>query len=705
MPAAAGCAVGDAELGYLALLAGLAAAAQATQPVQHPGPADSSTVDEVVIEAQKPVQGDLQRGVISLQPSFFTKVRPSTALDMMQWLPGFTFQDTRDVRGLEGSGGNVLIDGKPPTSKTDTLQSILRRIPAEQIERIDIISGGAPGIDMHGWPVIANVILKKEANDRKTVTVSNVVDMDGHDAPALSLNSTTKDDQRTVEVSLDAGEALVSPVLAEGPWTRVDGSGNVVFKADPRAVQMGPYATGSGAYDQALGGGRLRFNASARYYGTQYIEHDDLQSGGFSHTQTYQQGELGAAYEHPLGKQVTLETQVLERLTHYVADNDLNRPPEPSFLDKHPDETETVARATVRYKPDDHFSLEGAAEGAFNTAATRSRETLSGQALVLPDSNVNLREQRGDASVTSTWKPNAQLSMEAAIKVEQSTLTGRADAPVDRSFDYFKPRMVISWSPDKNSQIRLRVEHEADQIDFGYFVASSNFTTGEIIAGNTQIRPSQDWVSELVLERKFWATGDLSITLRHKDLIDQLDEAPFALAQGGGYVGIVANIGNGYQNDFSINLLVPLSPFGLNGATFKTILTWTDAEVTDPVTGLRRMPSELPGFQGEIHFAEDLPQWKLNLGFDAYGSARSTIYTPFGNQVQGAWGEFAPYAEYRPKSDWSVRLTAAGLPGLRQHQVIDTFTGLKGSSPLLYRDIEDFGTPDIVTLRVRRQFF
>lgn len=701
--------MGAAALGYLVVLVVLAAAgAQAAQPPLPAASADSSTVDEVVIQAQKPVKGDLQRGVISLQPSFFTPVRPSTALDMMQWLPGFTFQDTRDVRGLEGSGGNVLIDGKPPTSKTDTLQSILRRIPAEQIERVDIISGGAPGIDMHGWPVIANVILKKDANDRKTVTVSNVVDMDGHDAPALSLNSSTKDDKRTVEVSLDAGQALVSPVLAEGPWTRVDGSGNVVFKADPRAVQMGPYATGSGAYDEALAGGRLRFNTSARYYGTQYLEHDDLQSEpdqGFSHNQTYQQGELGAAYEHPLGKQLTLETQVLERLTHYVADNDLNRPPDPSFLDKHQDETETVVRATVRYKPDDRFSLEGAAEGAFNTAATRSRETLSGQALVLPNSNVNLREQRGDVSLTSTWKPNAQLSMEAAIKVEQSTLVGRGDAPVDRSFDYFKPRVVLSWSPDKDSQIRLRVEHEADQIDFGYFVAGSNFTTGAITAGNTQIRPSQDWVSELVLERKFWSTGDLSVTLRHKDLIDQIDEAPFALADGGGYVGIVANIGNGYQNDFIVNLLVPLSRIGLTGATLKTILTWTDAQVIDPVTGLRRMPSEQSGFQGELHFAEDLPQWKLNLGLDAYGSNGNTIYTPFGDQVQGAWGEFAPYAEYRPASGWSVRLTASGLPGARQHQVIDTFTNLKGSSPLLYRDVEDFGTPATVTLRVRRQFF
>jgi hypothetical protein len=696
-------------MGFFALFAGLAAvAAQAAQPAQSPPPADSATVEGVVVQAQKPIRGDLQQGVLSLQPSFFVKVRPSTALDMMQWLPGFTFQDTRDVRGLEGSGGNVLIDGKPPTSKTDTLQSILRRIPAEQIERVDIISGGAPGIDMHGWPVIANVILKKDANRRKTVTVANTVDMDGHDAPTVALNSSTKDDQRTVEVSLDAGENLnINDALGEGPWTRIDGAGNVLFRANPRAVGIGPYATGSGAYDQALAGGRLRFNGSARYYGTTYSEHDNLQSGpdqGFGHTQTYEQGELGAAYEHPLGKQLTLETQVLERLTHYIADNTLTRPPEPSFLDKHQDEAETVGRATVRYKPSDSFSLEGAAEGAFNTAATRSRETLSGQALTLPESNVNLREQRGDAGVTATWKPNAQLSMEAAFKVEHSTLTGHGDAPVDRGFDYAKPRAVISWAPDKNSQIRLHVEHEADQIAFGYFVAGSNFINGAITAGNAQIRPSQDWLTELVLERKFWATGDLSLTLRHKDLADQIDIAPFALAPGS-YVGILQNIGNGYQNDVSVNFLVPLGRLGLSGATFKTILTWTDAQVIDPVTGQKRMPSGQPGFQGEIHFAEDLPQWKLNVGVDAYGAGSNVNYTPFGDQSQGPWVQFAPYAEYRPTAAWSIRVTAAGLPGQRMHQVIDAYTILKGSSPLLYRDIQDFGTPTTVNIRVRRQFF
>ena len=306
--------------------------------------------------------------------------------------------------------------------------------------------------------------------------------------------------------------------------------------------------------------------------------------------------------------------------------------------------------------------------------------------------------------MTATWKPGAQLSMEAAVKVERSSLTGLGDAPVNRSFDYTKPRAVISWSPDKNSQVRLRVEHEADQIDFGYFVASSNWIDGSITAGNAQIRPPQDWVSELVLERKFWSSGDLSLTLRHKDLTDQIDEAPFALTTGG-YVGIQRNIGGGHQNEFSINVLVPLAKFGLKGATLKTILTWYEAQVTDPLTRLRRMPSGMSDFQGEIHFAEDLPSLKLNVGVDAYGFSRNVIDLPFGDQRQGAWAQFTPFAEYRPTGQWSVRLQASGLPGARMHQTVEAYATLKGLSPLLYRDIQDFGVPTTVQLRIRKQFF
>ena len=42
--------------------------------------------------------------------------------------------------------------------------SILQRIPAASVERIEVIRGSAPGIDMQGQSVVANVVRKKDAS-------------------------------------------------------------------------------------------------------------------------------------------------------------------------------------------------------------------------------------------------------------------------------------------------------------------------------------------------------------------------------------------------------------------------------------------------------------------------------------------------------------------------------------------------------------
>jgi len=107
---------------------------------------------------------------MSYPPSYFADVGPSTALEMVQRLPGFTFDKGAAVRGLSGSGGNVLIDGEPPVSKNDTLEEVLRRIPVSSVLRIDVIRGGAPGIDMQGRTVIANVIRKGSSGGKGAAT-------------------------------------------------------------------------------------------------------------------------------------------------------------------------------------------------------------------------------------------------------------------------------------------------------------------------------------------------------------------------------------------------------------------------------------------------------------------------------------------------------------------------------------------------------
>ena len=121
--------------------------------------------------AQAVVQQD---GVISYTPADFAASRPNTALDMISRIPGFSFNSGDQVRGFAGAAGNVLVDGQRPTVKTDSLDSVLSRIQIAQVERIDVIRGGAPGIDMQGQTVVANVIVKKSDTFQQVISAGGV---------------------------------------------------------------------------------------------------------------------------------------------------------------------------------------------------------------------------------------------------------------------------------------------------------------------------------------------------------------------------------------------------------------------------------------------------------------------------------------------------------------------------------------------------
>ena len=118
------------------------------------------------------------QAVTSYDGGFFAASRPADAKAMIDRIPGFAFDGGGSVRGLSGAAGNVLIDGRRPSSKSDSLSDVLARIPADQVIRIDVIRGGAPGIDMQRKPVVANVIRDPRGGISGTVTVSDTLTLD-----------------------------------------------------------------------------------------------------------------------------------------------------------------------------------------------------------------------------------------------------------------------------------------------------------------------------------------------------------------------------------------------------------------------------------------------------------------------------------------------------------------------------------------------
>ena len=95
-------------------------------------------------ETPQPAAGT--EGVTVFEAAFFADAQPQNAMDMVMRVPGFSFDEGDDVRGLGGAAGNVLIDGRRPASKSEPLEETVRRIPASprtpepRLRRITIVS-------------------------------------------------------------------------------------------------------------------------------------------------------------------------------------------------------------------------------------------------------------------------------------------------------------------------------------------------------------------------------------------------------------------------------------------------------------------------------------------------------------------------------------------------------------------------------------
>jgi hypothetical protein len=204
-----------------------------------------------------------QDAVTVYPASYFADGQPYSAFDMLARLPGFTLEaGDSDVRGFSGATGNVLIDGQRPTGKSESLEAILRRIPARGIVRIELIRPGAPGIDMQGRSLVANVVRVRETTTRGRMEASAA----WHDSalvPRLAGELSRRSGDRLLELSASAGRTI-DDEKGEGPrlWTRPDGTPqrDALYRED-KGARVVEAAAG---HERALLGGKLRLDATAK---------------------------------------------------------------------------------------------------------------------------------------------------------------------------------------------------------------------------------------------------------------------------------------------------------------------------------------------------------------------------------------------------------------------------------------------------------
>ena len=105
--------------------------------------------------------------------AFFAPFAPRSALDIARRVPGFALeQGNNDIRGFAGAAGNVVFNGARPSSKSESLETILARIPARRVIRVELGSGDLYGSEYSGKSQVLNVILSADSGLDGSVTAS-----------------------------------------------------------------------------------------------------------------------------------------------------------------------------------------------------------------------------------------------------------------------------------------------------------------------------------------------------------------------------------------------------------------------------------------------------------------------------------------------------------------------------------------------------
>ncbi len=562
------------------------------------------------------VGGELsQEGVVTFTAGFMQRYQPNTALDMVNRIPGFTLNDGSNKRGFGGAAGNVLINDRRPSAKKDQPSAILGRISADMVERIELIRVKVRDIDLLGQTAVVNVILKA-------------------DAPA-SVRW-----ESSVRYNFDLGTTPYGAVSLADRWRQLDfnvgfdyrhityGDPGVIRRFDPNGTLTeirddADYATGHdvGAYLNAstwFGKNFVQLNGKALDMPRVLITTSTTlpQQPVAPSTQTiFSSNRNIRIFELGLDAERVLSSDLMGKAILLFSRNETD----PSSFQQNFNssgaqtrlqlETEFTIKEEMigRFEFDwagltDHalqLDLEYANNTLDNTLEFTDDRGTGPVVIDVPGGNTTVEESRWNFLAQDSWSLG-KLDWNYGVGYERSTIAQIGDATKERTFNYLKPRAVLTWSHSGQQQTRLRIEREISQLDFVDFVTATVFEDGDVTIGNPELRPSRTWIGELSHERRFGDIGVVKLTAFHHRITEVLDLLPLSAT-----FEATGNIGDGKKTGVILETTLPLERLGLTGAQLEVKVRWQDTSVTDPVTGSERTVSIAGGFRGDVQFNDD----------------------------------------------------------------------------------------------------
>lgn len=631
---------------------------------------------------------------VAYDAAFFGQYNPQTALDMVRQTPGFSLNSGDDERrGFSGAVGNVLIDGLRPSSKSQSLEGILSRIPANQVVRLEVLRGGAVAGDASGQAVLLNVV--------RTPTAGSGVYEAGFEYTSRDVAAPRGEisySGRAGQLEYGVGGSIFSQYRDLPGWRRIyDETLTHIENVDTPSPRDFREATLNANIAFPLLGGRLaantqlngfRFHADNGFFTTTPAGApiSDLVNQFEEQRQGY---EIGLNYDRDIGpwslaliglaNRARYESEELGENVDHVGANDFTY-----AQDVGQDTAETIARATLSRALGARHRVEFGGEAAFNSLDQELAFIENGSPVAIPNSNVLVEEERAELFGSHTWRPADAWSLETRLAWETSTLMFTGDANQEVELSFWKPSVQLARTFGGNNQLRMRVYRDVGQLDFGDFVSAAAVADALISGGNPDLTPQNAWIGELGADLRFPGGAALGLTLAHHQITDVADLVRLRDDRGtpldpsdDRFFDAPGNIGDGELTRLDVNFSTPLSFIPGSRLTVRGYLR--DSEVEDQVTGLPRSISYTPESQIAISFRQDINSWRFSWGAEIFkqGEFQAYRFNEIDTSEEGPWIDLWVETTALP-NNMKLRLWAA-----------NAFDGVVNRDRLFFGDLSD----------------
>ncbi|WP_306087320.1 TonB-dependent receptor plug domain-containing protein [Qipengyuania flava] len=650
------------------------------------------------------------------EPAYFAQFAPRNALDMVDRIPGFSISGGNDQgqRGLGQATQNVIVNGERLSSKSESVRDQLRRIPATDVVRIEILDGNATSIPgLTGQ--VANVVYTSNGASGQ-------------------FEWTTGFRPHNTEAQLFGGEisvigssgALDYTVSLSNENNRFGADGPVSITDRDGALIESQYSKLSGKFDNPKistafsydFGGDVTANLNLSY-GSDFLSRKEpetaIDSAGVTRTRealVEEDGpeyELGGDIQFPFGpgslKLILLERFERDNYSSSVIDRlSDDSPPRGFRFEQTNGAGERIGRLEYDWKLwGADWQLSG--EAAFNRLDRRSRlfELAPGGEFVqlaFPQGNGGVTEDRYDASLSISRSLSSTLSVQVIGAMEFSTIEQTGFAANSRSFKRPKGSFAATWKPRDDFDISVTLAKRVSQLSFGDFLASVSLNNDNQNGGNNELVPYQSYNVEIEANKTFGAWGSLKLEARKAWFEDFIDWFPLP---GGGEAR--GNIGDADRLHLQANATINLDPLGFRGARVDLEVVKRDMNVIDPFTGLTRPFSYDQEGSFEIDFRHDVPgtDWAWGANLDHFDQAPYARRFEIGREWEGkVFGSL--FIEHKDVLGLTVRARANNLLGARDYFRRTVFDGPRPEGAVRFEEYRSRRIGPIFRLTVSGDF-